>query len=342
MESQTGASYTKRSHSGESMTVMTPAAHAKPVPKHDHLWVLAVVAAAVLAEVWASWVGIGAMSGFPRIDDVPTDWVLAVAVEAYWGYALFAWLAAAPGPRSRTMAMWSCAVVFALSLVSQVSYHELTAPAGATPGRRFVIGFASALPVVILGLIAILVHLRHVDRAEAAEAAERERMVTAEAERIAAEAAERAQAEAAAADDRTALRAELDAARAAQENAQADLQTARAELSRMAAKTETLTRKLAAATKPKRAPVSDSRTSKSTPENAQAEDLSTELRALKAFDEHPELRAPRMGGELARELGVSPATGRRLHARLTAQDRSGEPLTERSAERPDERSGERS
>ena len=174
---------------GITMDGMPQTKHAKP---KDHLWVLAVIAAAVLAEVWASWVGIGAMSGFPRIDRIPTDWVLAVAVEAYWGYALYAWLAAAPGPRSRAMAMWSCAVVFVLSLISQVSYHELTAPAGAATGRRFVIGFASALPVIILALIAVLVHLRHLDRAEAVQAEEAAR----KAERTAA-------AEAAAADERT-------------------------------------------------------------------------------------------------------------------------------------------
>lgn len=171
----------------------------------------------------------------PRIDRIPTDWVLAVAVEAYWGYALYAWLAAAPGPRSRAMAMWSCAVVFVLSLISQVSYHELTAPARATTGRRFVIGFASALPVIILALIAVLVHLRHLDRAEAVQAEEAAR----KAERIAA-------AEAAAADERTVLRAQLDAARGAVEPLQADLETARNELSRVAAKADAAERKLAA------------------------------------------------------------------------------------------------
>jgi len=218
------------------MDGMTAPAHAKPASKHDHLWVLAVVAVAVLAEVWASWVGIGAMSGFPRIDDVPTDWVLAVAVEAYWGYALFAWLAAAPGPRSRTMAMWSCAVVFALSLVSQVSYHELTAPAGATPGRRFVIGFASALPVVILALIAILVHLRHLDREEAAETEEREHVAAASAQREATEASEL-----------DALRAEIEATQKALATAQSERADAQRTAQEATAKAEVMERKLAVA-----------------------------------------------------------------------------------------------
>ena len=43
--------------------------------------------------------------------------------------------------------------------------------------------------------------------------------------------------------------------------------------------------------------------------NAQPEPLTNELRALKLLEDEPGLRQPRMGGELARKLGVSPATG---------------------------------
>lgn len=75
--------------------------------------------------------------------------------------------------------------------------------------------------------------------------------------------------------------------------------------------------------------------------SARPEDLTTEFRALKLLEDEPGLRKPRMGGELARRLEVSPATGRRLHSRLTAKDRPGEPLGERSPGRPDERSSER-
>jgi len=52
--------------------------------------------------------------------------------------------------------------------------------------------------------------------------------------------------------------------------------------------------------------------------------LTTEERAANLMNADPALRKPRMGGELARRLGVSPATGRRLHAKLTAVDGSGE------------------
>lgn len=275
--------------------------HAKP---KDHLWVLAVIAVAVLAEVWASWVGIGAMSGFPRIERIPTDWVLAVAVEAYWGYALYAWLAAAPGPRSRAMAMWSCAVVFALSLVSQVSYHELTAPAHATAGKRFITGFASALPVIILALIAVLIHLRHTDRAEAADAERAQRAAEVEAQRAAA-----------AADERTALRAELEDARAAVEPLRADLETAQRELARVTAKAGSLEQKLAAL-KPKRtrakAPNSGRRKApNSAPEGAPnsagettiPRDLNARTQALGLY-----LANPNISG---RELGESVGRGER-------------------------------
>ncbi len=171
------------------MSVMTPA-HAKP---KDHTWVLFVIAAAVLAEVWASWVGIGAISGFPAIGRIPTDWVLAVAMEAYWGYALYAWLVASPGPRSRAMAMWSCAAVFVLSIIGQVLYHEITAPPGTAPGKRVVIGFVTSLPVIVLALIAVLIHLRQRDREEAAEVVRRDAL----AEELAAEKAAREAADAA-------------------------------------------------------------------------------------------------------------------------------------------------
>src|SRR6478752_5182579 len=97
-----GAGYPERAEDRMTIDGMTPA-HAKQAHR-DHLWVLAVIAGCALLEVWASWVTIGSLSGFPKIGGkhgMPTDWILAVTTEAYWGYALYAWLAAAPGPRSR-------------------------------------------------------------------------------------------------------------------------------------------------------------------------------------------------------------------------------------------------
>jgi hypothetical protein len=209
-----------------------PPAHARP---KDHLWVLVIIAACCLLEVWVSWVTIGSMSGFPRVlGRIPTDWVLAVTSEAYWGYALYAWLAASPGPKSRRFAMWSAAGVFAGSLVGQGASHLVSRGTVAPPA---LVVFVTDLPVLVLALIAILIHLRHLDRADAEKAAERARMAVAEAHRDAAEASELA-----------AVRAELDAERAALEPLRAELGIARAELARVTAMAEALKRKLAAAT----------------------------------------------------------------------------------------------
>lgn len=70
--------------------------------------------------------------------------------------------------------------------------------------------------------------------------------------------------------------------------------------------------------------------------------LSTELRAFQLLQEHPELRRPRMGAELARQLGVHPSYGGKLHRRLTAQGAPGNQSPERSGIAPRDQSQERS
>lgn len=291
-------------------------AHARP---KDYLWVLAVIAVCALIKVSPSWVGIAAAAGFPRFGRLPTDWTLAVIMEAYWAYALYAWLAAAAGLRSRRFAMWSAAGVFTLSLAGQSSARLV--------GVKVMTAFANGMPVIVLALIAVLVHLRQLDRADTAKAeealrdAERETaQASAEAERIAE------------------LEAALEDALTAKEPLRAELETARSELARVTAKAEAAAAKLEAMSAQRKR----KRTAQQSAKSAQAEDITTEFRALDEFQKDPELRKPRMGGELARRLGVSAATGRRLHTKLTAQDRSGESLTDRSAGTEDERSGERS
>ena len=81
---------------------------------------------------------------------------------------------------------------------------------------------------------------------------------------------------------------------------------------------------------------------KSAQGSGDTEDMTTEFRAIQMLDAHPELRAKGQGAELARRLGVSPAHGRRLHGRLTAEERPDSALNERSPERGDERTEERS
>jgi hypothetical protein len=295
----------------------TAAQHAKPAPK-DHLWVLVIIAACCLLEVWVSWVTIGSMSGFPRVlGRIPTDWVLAVTSEAYWGYALYAWLAASPGPKSRRFAMWSAGGVFAGSLVGQGASHLVSRGTVAPPA---LVVFVTDLPVLVLALIAILIHLRHLDRADAEVAEGRARAEAAEAQREAAEASELA-----------AVRAELEAARAALEPVQAELGTAQRDLSEALTRADELAQKLAART-------AQGKRSRS----AQGASITTEFRALDEMEKDPSLRAPGMGAELGRRLGMSPQSGRRLHAKLTARGTSGAQPGERSSGQSDERSDERS
>jgi hypothetical protein len=231
----------ERSTAGDSMDGMAPTpAHAKPARK-NHLWVLFAIAFPAAVEVWASWVGVGSRSGFPVIrlpfglPAFSTGFSLAVGMEAYWGYALYVWLAAAPGPRSRAFAMWSAICAFALSLLGQVGYHLMLAEhmAGAPV---LIVVFVAALPVTLLGLTAILIHLMHADRRDADEAAEVRAREAAEVEQAAA-----------GADELTAMRDALEAEIAAREAAEADREIARGETAEIAAQAEILERKLAAA-----------------------------------------------------------------------------------------------
>ena len=199
----------------------------------DYLWVTAVIAVFALFDVWGGWTEIGNKSGFAH----GTGWTLTVIVEAYWGYALYAWLAAAPGPRSRKFAMRSAAVVFVFSLAGQGFAHLY---AHKTPPAEVVV-FVSALPVIVLGLIAFLVHLRQIDRAEMAEA-----------EGGVAEQTELA-----------AVRAELSEAVTAVRTLQAEIATTRTELASANERAEVLARKLESVPKQsrtKKAPKNESRT----------------------------------------------------------------------------------
>lgn len=299
------------------MSDMTTAPQHAKAARRDHIWVLAVIAGFALYDVWESWTQVGNKSGYAH----GTGWTLTVIVEAYAAYALFGWFNA-PGRRSRRYAMWSALGVLALSLIGQgassVAAHSMP--------PVWLAVFVKDLPVIVLALIALLVHLRRLDRDESATA-----------ERVRLETAQEAAAEAVAADERTVLRAELKAAASAQGDAEIALGEARQRETEALERADEVARKLAAAL----AKLSASKDRDRKPKNPHEDDLTTEARALTEMDNDPSLRGPRMGGELARRLGVSAATGRRLHAKLTAQEQQGEPLSEPSAEEQDERSGER-
>lgn len=317
--------------------------HEQITAHRDHLWVAVIIAACVLLEVWASWLGIGSLSGFPKMGRMTTGWILPVATEAYWSYALWAWLGGTAGSRSRRFAMWTAGAMFALSLLGQESGHLLAASHRTVP-PSYVVAFVTALPLVSLALVAILVHLRQADREASAATA-----------RAAEKAARQAAIERAEADERTALRAEVDRlngaleadlsaqrdqfaselgnARAARESAQRDLETVRGELAEALSRAEALTLKLAAVSAQKKR----AKATVSARPGSGESDPTNELRAVMELRATPDLLGPRKSGELARKLSLSPATGRRLYNKLVTDGALNEyaqslmePLGERS------------
>ena len=306
-------------------TMPTAPAHAKPA-RRQHMWVLVLIAAACGLEVCATWTGIGARSDFPvirlpyDIARIPTDFCLMVCMEAYAGYGLYIWLTA-PGRRSGPFAMWSAVVAIVFSLTGQVAYHVTGAAAAVPP---WLVGFVSALPVIALLLVAILIHLVRLDLEEEAGVKEAAR----KAEMRAAEAA-------AAADERTLLRAELEAARGALEPLRAELGIVQRDLAESVTRAETLAAKLDALKPRKRA----AKPSKGKREIVH-DDVTIEFRAFELLRDNPELRAPRKGAELGRRLEASTVTGYRLHKRLIVDGQLVQPFTESITDRSADQSGD--
>jgi hypothetical protein len=311
-----------------TMDPMTAApAHAKPAPK-DHLWILAVIAAACGIEVCATWTGIGARSGFPvirlpfGIARIPTDFCLMVCMEAYAYFALSIWLTRT-GRRSGPFAMWSGLGAMALSLVGQVADHVTGANAIPPVWLR---GFVAALPVVALFLGAVLAHLVRRDREEEAVArvaeAERTEVARLSAETAAwkaawgravasaegAATAARAEAEAAAAGELTALRAGLDALRA-------ELETAQSEAAQAAHDREILARKLEAANRArKRANAPRAKSASARARQANEEDVDARTKALSILAAEPDIS----GAQLALRVGMSKRWGQQHKPELVA------------------------
>jgi hypothetical protein len=304
-----------------------------PPPKHrDHFWVVGVIAACALAEMFGSWLTVASISGFPRYGPVTTGWVLFVTTEVFWGYALWTWLAGAPGPRSRRFARTSAVVMFVISFAGQEASHLVSSAHRAAP--VIVVLFVSPLPLVAVGLIAVLFHLRQEDHASA---------VTAWRTLRAAEAA--AALERAEADERAHLRREL-AALSAQRDAEVSalgarldeaasaLASAQRDAAEALARAEALGRKLAAVSdhkppRPRKA-LTEGTPASAQPTAAGDGDLTTELLAYMALRENPELRKPRKGGDLAREVGVSGATARRYRDKYLNPDGSLKKLPDES------------
>jgi len=197
--------------------------HAKTAHR-DHLWVLAVIAAFALFDVWGAWAQVGDKSGF-TVGGTGTGWTLTVIVEAAAGYFLFAWFSA-PGTRSRRFAMWSAIATLTLSLIGQ---GASTVAAKSQPPVWLAV-FIKDLPVVTLALIAVLIHMRRLDREDIAETAQQDGKDA----------------------EIAALRTELDTLRAGLEAAEDARAEAERQAAASAAREEVTARKLAAALAAKR------------------------------------------------------------------------------------------
>lgn len=265
----------------------TAPAHAKkPATRRDHVWVLAIIAGFALYDVWESWTQVGNKSGFAH----GTGWTLTVIVEVFAAYCLFAWFGA-PGQRSRRFAMWSAFAALALSLVGQGA--SVLAVHAVPP--IWVRVFVRDLPVITLALIALLVHVRRLDRADAEEAV-----------RVHAEAQQEAHAEAAAADDRAALRAQLETARAETEAARlaaSEAERRETESAHTAAQAAEKAEKLAAqlaALKAKHARTKapnagDRKTPNAAPDTAVPEDFDARTQALEVWLGNPKISGKDLG-----------------------------------------------
>jgi hypothetical protein len=260
-------------------------AHAKP---RDHLWVLAVIAAFALFDVWGAWSQVGDKSGF-AVGHIGTGWTLTVIVEAAAGYFLFAWFSA-PGERSRRCAMWSAFVTLALSLVGQ---GASIVAAKAQPPIWLAV-FVRDLPVVVLVLIAILIHMRRLDREDAAEAVRQDEKDT----QIA---ALRAELEAA----RQAPQTQLDALRGDLETAQAALRAAQDEAAQGAQEREILARKLDAANRAKKRATPPRNGRANARAKQEPKDVDARTEALKILSNEPDIS----GRALGPRVGMSPRWG---------------------------------
>jgi hypothetical protein len=268
-------------------TTAPPHADGHPKAARDHLWVLAVIAAFALFDVWGAWAQVGDKSGF-AVGHTGTGWTLTVIVEAAAGYFLFAWFSA-PGRRSRRFAMCSAFATLALSFVGQGA--SSIAAEAQLPAWLAV--FVKDLPVVVLALIAVLIHMRRLDREDAGTAARqdvKDAEIGALRERLEALAGETAP-----------LR---EALAAAQEQAAQDAQQ-RAQLERkLAAQTEA--RKRATPPRAKRA---DARAAQ-----AQEDDVSARTKALAVLAAEPGIS----GAQLGLRVGMSKRWGQDHKPELVA------------------------
>jgi hypothetical protein len=268
----------------------SPGAHAKHRPVRP--WLLTAIAVPAAVEIWACWMGLGSLCGFPVLRlggwHFSTGFTLAVGMEAYGIYAMFTWLAPATGPRARAFAVKSAGGAFVLSLGGQVAYHLMLASrmAAAPPA---VVVFAACLPVVVLAFAVVLTHLILADARAAAEASE-----------IAS------------------LRAELDAVAPERDAARLAVAGAERRANEAAERADALTRKLAAVSarnaRPKKAAAAGRARGAASPATGVPNDVDAQAEALAILAAEPDIS----GAKLGERVGKSERWGQLLKNRLAA------------------------
>lgn len=140
-------------------------------------WPLLLIAAPAAVAIWSGWVGLGGMSGFGIVHPLPGIWdsfkintavTLPIGVESYAAYALGAWLRKGLPSRARKFAKRSGITSLVVGTLGQVAYHLLAA-AHQTVAPWEITMLVSALPVIVLGMAAALMHLAHDEDAEPAQ-----------------------------------------------------------------------------------------------------------------------------------------------------------------------------
>ena len=117
---------------------------------------------------WSGWVGLGEMTGFGVVHPLPGIWddlavniavTLPIGVEAYAVYALS--VATSPRrlpPQVRRFAWASSLASLLIGMGGQVAYHVMQS-VGWTKAPTWVVAAVACLPVVVLGVAAVLWHL---------------------------------------------------------------------------------------------------------------------------------------------------------------------------------------
>lgn len=149
-------------------------------PRWPRRWPVAVISLPAAVATWSGWVGLGEMAAFGKVKLLPGLWddlqlntaiTLPIGVEAYAAFAISAALTSAPvAKQTRRFAWISSVCALGLGMGAQVAYHLLK-NAGLTAAPWQITTFVSCLPVLVLGLGAVLAHMLHRDRTAAASPA---------------------------------------------------------------------------------------------------------------------------------------------------------------------------